>query len=314
MTNISVIALGGTIAMTDDGGPGVVPTLTGDKLVAAIPGLGDVADITASTFRQIPGAHLSIDDLVALADEISDHFRNGADGVVVTQGTDTIEETAFALDILLDSERPVIVSGAMRNPTLPGADGPANLLASVVVASDPAAADMGTLVVLNDEIHAARFVRKTHTSNPATFRSDPVGPVGWVAEATSRIVLRPTRQPLVGLDEGSDDKPVALMTLSLGDDGRLVDAAVSAGYRGIVVEAVGGGHAAPVVADALGRAAGEMPVVLCSRTGSGETLRGTYGFPGSETDLLSRGLIGSGFLDGPKARILLSLLLQEQAR
>jgi len=234
--------------------------------------------------------------------------------VVVTQGTDTIEETAFALDILVDSKRPVIVTGAMRNPTLPGADGPANMLASVLVASDPAASDIGAMVVMNDEIHAARFVRKTHTSNPATFRSDPVGPIGWVAEDTSRIVLRPTRKPRIGLNEGSTDNPVALMTLSLGDDGRLIEAAVAAGYLGIVVQAVGGGHASPSVADALGRAVGEMPVVLCSRAGSGETLRRTYGFPGSETDLLGRGLIGSGFLDGPKARILLTLLLRSGAR
>jgi len=313
MTKISVIALGGTIAMTDDGGPGVVPTLTGDKLVAAIPGLGDVADIQASTFRQIPGAHLSIDDLVALASEIFDHFRDGADGVVVTQGTDTIEETAFALDILVDSARPVIITGAMRNPTLPGADGPANLLASVVVASSPAASDIGAVVVLNDEIHAARFVRKTHTSNPSTFRSDPVGPIGWVAENTSRIQLRPARHPRIGVDVNAADCPVALTTLSLGDDGRLIEAAVAAGYSGIVVEALGGGHAAPGVAEMLGQAAREIPVVLCSRAGSGETLRRTYGFPGSETDLLGRGLIGSAFLDGPKARILLTLLLRSGA-
>lgn len=136
-----------------------------------------------------------------MATEITRLFEEGSDGIVITQGTDTIEETAFVLDLLVDAETPIVVTGAMRNPSLPGADGPANLLASVQVASSFAARGLGTLVVFNDEVHAARFVRKTHTQNPATFRSSPVGPIGWISEGTPRIPTRLPKSPRIPMLE-----------------------------------------------------------------------------------------------------------------
>jgi L-asparaginase len=198
----------------------------------------------------------------------------------------------------------------MRNPTLPGADGPANLLAATQVAVSDAARGLGTVVVLNDEIHAARFVRKTHTSNPATFRSYPVGPIGWISEDAVRVVMRPVGERKISLSEGGRDAAVALHVVTLGDDGRLLAAIESSGYAGLVVEALGGGHVPSVMVGALEDLASRMPVVLASRTGGGEVLRSTYGFPGSEIDLLDRGLIPAGSLDGRKARLFLSLLLR----
>lgn len=304
---IRVLALGGTIAMTGDGPGGVTPTLTGELLVAAVPGLGKVADVTASTFRQMPGAHLGFADLEALAAEIAAN-PTGADGFVVTQGTDTIEETAFALDRLLPAGRPVVVTGAMRNPTLAGADGPANLLAAVTVAADAGAAGRGVLVVLNDEIHAARFVRKMHSSGPDAFASPTAGPVGWVSEGQPHLVL--ATETIAPLPSGqTQDATVALIRLTLGDDGRLIDAAVAAGYAGLVVEGMGGGHAAPAMAEAIERATATVPVVLASRAGAGATLARTYGFPGGEIDLQRRGVLLAGWLDGLKARVLLTLAL-----
>ena len=188
--SVTVLALGGTIAMTAGSGPGVVPTLTGEMLVAAVPGLADIAKIDARSFRQLPGAHLQFDDLEALAATIRELSAAGQRGIVVTQGTDTIEETAFALDRLLDLDTPVIVTGAMRNPTLPGADGPANLLAAVQVAISDEARGLGCVVVMNDEVHAARFVRKTHTSSPAAFTSPAAGVIGWVVEGRVRVSVR----------------------------------------------------------------------------------------------------------------------------
>ncbi|MQA88437.1 MAG: hypothetical protein GEV03_28425, partial [Streptosporangiales bacterium] len=204
---------------------------------------------------------------------------------------------------------PVVVTGAMRNPTLPGADGPANLLAAVRVAASTDCRGLGCLVVLNDEIHAARFVRKTHTGNPATFRSPLAGPIGWLAEGTPHLALRPVRRHHVAVPKETDPPPVALPTVGLADDGRLLAEVERLGYAGVVVEAMGGGHVPAHLAPTLANLARRVPVVLASRTGSGEVLRETYSFPGSETDLLEHGSIPAGALDGLKARILLMLLL-----
>jgi L-asparaginase len=308
---VVVVALGGTIAMSARGaGGGVAPGLDADELVAAVPQLADVAPVQAHSFRRLPGAELSLGDAVALAAELDRLLGSGERaGAVVTQGTDTLEEVAFALDLLVESELPVVVTGALRNPTLAGADGPANLLAAVAVAADPAARGLGALVVMNDEIHAARFVRKSNASNPAAFTSGP-GPLGWVSENTPRILLRPPGRLRLPAPPTSAERPVLLVAVGLGDDGAAVRAAREAGAAGLVIEAFGGGHVPSAVADELEQAAAEVTVVLASRTGGGETLRATYDFPGSERDLLARGLISGGWLDGRKARVLLSLLLR----
>jgi L-asparaginase len=313
---IAVFSLGGTIASTATpgaGGGGVTPQLGADDLVGAVPQLSEVAQVEPVAFRQLPSAELTFTDLVELAAEISKQFESGVSGAVVTQGTDTIEESAFALDLLMPGPQPVVVTGAMRNPTLAGADGPANLLAAVQVAASPPAAGLGCLVVLADEIHAARFVRKTHTSNPAAFRSAVTGPIGWVVEGRPHIAVRvdPLAQLLPA--PGRPVPRVALIKVCLGDDGRLLDQLESLGFAGLVVEGFGGGHVPGALAPVLERLAGRMPVVLASRTGTGQTLRETYGFPGSERDLLGRKLISAGFLDGLKARVLLSLLLASGA-
>ena len=313
LPRVTVLSLGGTISSTDSGGRGVEPTLTGEALVSDVPEIAEFAEVSAVSFRQAASGELTVEDLVELAAEIERIVDGGAAGVVVTQGTDTIEETSFVLDLLVHREAPVVVTGAMRNPTLPGADGPANLLAAIQVAASDTARGLGAVVVLNDEIHAARFVRKTHTSNPATFRSAPVGPLGWISEDRVRVLLRPMGERKVTVPEDGGNPSVALYVVPLGDDGRLLPAIRQTGYDGLVVEAMGGGHVPSVMVEALEDLAREMPVVLASRAGTGEVLRSTYGFPGSEMDLLERGLIPAGLLDGRKARLLLTLLLRSGA-
>ncbi len=310
LPKVTVLSLGGTISATETGGSGVEPTLTGEALVEDVPEISQVADVSADSFRQVPGSELMLDDLIGLSAEIKSRIEEGAKGVVVTQGTDSIEETAFVLDLLVDEEAPVVVTGAMRNPTLPGAEGPANLLASVEVAVSEAARGLGAVVVLNDEIHAARFVQKTHTSNPATFRSPLTGPIGWITEGIPRIATRPLDGYHIDLPRETQDHPVALLTVVLGDDGRLLGTIRQLGYEGLVIEALGAGHVPSHMVEPLESLAAEIPVVLASRTRGGEVLTNTYGFPGSETDLLSRGLINAGMLDSPKARLFLSLLLR----
>jgi L-asparaginase len=312
LPRVAVFSLGGTIASTNDpesGEDSVTPRLGAGDLVAAVSQLQDTAEMESVAYRQCASGDLTIGDLVALSAAIAIRFEAGVDGVVVTQGTDTIEETAFALDLLLPATKPVVVTGAMRNPTLPGADGPANLLAAVQVAVSQHAVGLGCVVVFNDEIHAARFVRKTHTSSPSTFRSMTVGRLGWMAEGRPRIAFRPAPQMRVLPPIDVEIPAVALLKMCLGEDSRLIDQLESLGYAGLVIDGFGGGHVPAHMVPALDRLASRMPVVLASRTGGGEILTHTYGFPGSERDLLARGLVSAGFLDGVKARILLSLLL-----
>ncbi|HWW48684.1 MAG TPA: asparaginase [Xanthobacteraceae bacterium] len=308
-SKLLLVSLGGTITMTSGAGAGIAPTLTGEDLVRAVPALAEVADIeTASPFR-LPGASLTIANLRDVARLLNERLAGDIDGAIVVQGTDTIEETAFTMDVLVDSDKPVVVVGAMRGAEAPGADGPSNLLAAAITASAKAARGLGTLVVLNDTIHAARFVQKGSTYLPSAFVSFSGGPLGAVIEGEAKINLRVARFPVIANGVSGSDQPVALLTMALGDDGRMLPGLPALGYRGLVIEAMGAGHVPAVHVPALAELAAKMPVVLSSRVAEGPVFAKTYGFPGSEIDLLRRGLFGSGTLGGLKARLLLSLLL-----
>ncbi|MBD0741652.1 L-asparaginase [Streptomyces sp. CBMA152] len=298
---------------TDPTTGGVVPALSAHDLLAAVPGL-DSHDIELRVhdFRRVPGASLTLDDLVELSVDIRKSL-DSADiaGVVITQGTDTIEETAFFLDLRYGHDQPVIVTGAMRNPTMAGPDGPANLYAAVIAAADPRLRGAGTLVVLNDEIHAARHVRKSHTTSPAAFTSPGAGPIGRVAEGRVQLASSlPRRTEPLG--PTNRDVRVGLYTVSVGDDGALLDA-WDGRCDGLVVAAFGVGHVPQRFVETLQRLASRIPVVLASRIGNGPVLTGTYGFPGSEKDLIGRGLIPAGTLGPYQARLLLHALLAQDA-
>ena len=313
---VVVYTLGGTIASTDvDGTGGVRPSLAGAELLGpAAQSLGDlVVDVVG--VRQVPSGELTLADAIDLSHRIRRDLDGGYDGAVVTQGTDTIEEFAFALDLLTSSDAPIVVTGAMRHPGELGADGPANVAAALRVASDPVMRGLGVLVVMNDEVHAARFVRKTNSANLAAFTSWTTGPIGRVLEGRTRRYVSPPRLARV-LDPAQclgDVPPVLLASCVLGVDGRLLERAVDLDYAGVVVEGFGGGHVPARLVEPLTTLATVMPVVLASRTGAGDVLESTYGYEGSERDLLARGLISAGFLDGRKARVLLSLLLSTGA-
>ena len=306
---VALFGLGGTIASlpTENTSAGVVPSVETSALVRSVPGLESVAHVESRTLRQMASANFSFADLIEISDAIRDAFSSGVDGVVVTQGSDNIEETSFAFDLLVDDERPVVVTGAMRNPSLPGADGPANVRAAVAVAVSPLARGLGSLVVMNDVIHAARFVRKMHASSLSAFASPQCGPIGVVVEGRVHFYTRV--EPLAMTRPKGDVAPVALVRCALADDGRMVSALVGLGYRGLVVEGFGGGHVPESMVEPLSELLLTMPIVLASRTGAGVVLESTYGFAGSEIDLCNRGLISAGALDGAKARVALSLAL-----
>jgi L-asparaginase len=307
---ITYFSLGGTIASVKKRGrTGASPVLTAAELLQSIPMAAQHASIDSVQFMQVPSTEITISDLVRLHEAICVAVSRGSQGIVVSQGTDTLEESAFLLDLLWDGHEPIVFTGAIRNPSLPGNDGPANMQAAIQVALCEQARSCGVLIVINDEIHAARFVRKTHSSNPATFRSPVVGPIGWITEGRPFIATRPTVRPHFTPPSAVQIPPVALLTMGLGDNGILLDAVARLGYKGLVLEAFGGGHMRAAALPILTELMSAIPIILTTRTGAGEVLRNTYDFPGSEIDLLKRGLIHGGYLDGLKARLVLSLCL-----
>jgi L-asparaginase len=251
--------------------------------------------------------------LAEVAVLLREQFTDGVDGAVVVQGTDTIEDTAFVLDLLTDGSRPVVVTGAMRGPQAPGADGPANLLAAVTVAGDHRLVGHGVTVVLNDEIHAARWVQKCHTGLTSAFESPGAGRIGVVVEGRVELLMRPpTALPRVTAALSLPNR-VAQVSLGLGEEGWLLSALPALGYFGAVVECMGAGHVPAAAVPALVALIDQMPVILCTRVRAGRVFLKTYGFPGSEMDLIARGLIPCGHLSAGKARLLLSLLLASGA-
>jgi L-asparaginase len=310
---VAVFTLGGTIAMKASPGGTVAPTLSASDLLAAVPGLdGEAVELMVRDVANKPGASLSFGDVFGLADLVSAALDGGCAGAVVVQRTDTIEETAYLLDLLVASDAPVVVTGAMRNPSLAGADGPANILAAIRVAVSDTARGLGCLVVMNDQIHAARWVQKSHTASTAAFTSPAHGPVGQVTEGRVDIPVRlRQRSPVVSAVSPRDVR-VGLVTITLGDDGVLIDA-IGGHVDGLVLAALGAGHMPANTVTTLAKLAARMPVVLASRTGAGPVHHQTYGFPGSETDLLARGLISAGHLAPLTARLLLHLLIASGA-
>jgi L-asparaginase len=303
---VRVFLLGGTIGMTGEPGRGAAPALDAADLFTGLP-VPPGVEVEAVDFLKVGSSHLGFESLLGLARAADAAVREGVEACVVVQGTDSMEETAYLLDLLWAHEAPLVVTGAMRNPSLPGPDGPANLVAALACAAAPSCRGLGALVVLNDEVHAARHVAKRHTSLPSAFVSPNAGPAGRMLEGVPMVTMRPPRRRPLPVPERVGVR-VPLLTATLDDDPRLVGA-VAGLADGLVVAGFGAGHLKAEVADAVAEVAAGLPVVLASRAGAGSVHTCTYAGPGSEEDLLGRGLVSAGHLDPLKARVLLVLLL-----
>ena len=307
---IGLISTGGTIAMgVDDSSGGAVQKLSAEGLLQGMPSLNGIAHVEAMNFCNKPGPHVLPSDVFEMSNVIRSLFRSKkADGVVVTHGTDTIEETAYALDLLLDSDNPVIVTGAMRNTSLLSADGPSNMFNSILTAAADDSRGMGTMVVFNNEVHLARDVTKTSATQLNTFRSPLFGPVGFIyADRVQFVRGRGPRETITAKDVSAQ---VELIKFTQGMSNFLFEAVKDSQVDGVIVEAAGVGHVSVTVAKGI-RELVEMgkPVVITSRCYEGLVLGSAYAFEGSEKDLQDIGVIFAPGLSGQKARVKMILTL-----
>jgi L-asparaginase len=297
---VTVLSAGGTIAMA---GARARPALDAEDLVAAVPALAGVAGLRARSLLDLPGAHLSAADALAVARAACEETRAGR-GVVITHGTDTLEETAVLCDVLHGRSEPIVLTGAIRPSSAPGADGPANLADAVAAAGAEEAAALGALVVFAGELHAARAARKVASTSPAAFASPATGPLGSVAEGRVRIAARPARPEPLALPERLDGR-VPIVPTYLGDDGSGLRAALRDGADAVVFVALGAGHVAPPVLDALRETANALPVAITVRPARGALLHETYGFEGAERDLRASAALPAASLSPQAARMVL---------
>ncbi len=296
---VTVLSTGGTIAMA---GPRARPALDVDAVVAAVPGLADVEGLTTRSVLELPGAHLSSADALAIGRAALRETAAGR-GVVITHGTDTIEETAVLCDVLHGGREPIVLTGAIRPSGAAGADGPANLLDAVAAAGCAETAGLGALVCFAGELHAARAVRKVSSVSPAAFGSPSHGPIGRVAEGDVRIAVRPSRPAPLPVPDTLDAR-VSIVPTFLGDDGAGLRAALRDGADAIVFVAFGAGHVSPHVLEALREAAAAVPVAVTLWPERGLLLRETYGFEGCEGDVRSSGVLAAGSLSARAARMI----------
>lgn len=308
---VVVMATGGTIAMRyDPVRKGVFPAVTGQQLVEAVPPLANVCPVEVYEFSNIPSSHMNPQLMLKLAKKVDETLeKEDVLGVVITHGTDTLEETAYFLDLILKTEKPVCLVGAMRSSAEISPDGPKNFLNAVKTAACPEAIGKGVLVVLNDEIHSAVEVTKTHSANPNTFKSPFWGPLGYVDE--DRVIFRRESLSRQKIDTNQVVDDVYLVKLATGIDDFLIQALVDKKVKGIVIEGMGRGNIPPKVVPGIERAIKEnIPVILTTRCLGGRVL-GVYGYEGAAKPLNEAGVILGGEISGQKARIKLMLALSK---
>ncbi|MFD1486169.1 asparaginase [Lacticaseibacillus baoqingensis] len=301
MPNILALHTGGTIAMSQDAN-GAVALNHKNPLLAIQAQLGADIHVTVEEAFNLPSPHITLAHMLQLATRIRQAEADGIDGVVVTHGTDTLEETAYFLDLTLDSTIPVVVTGAMRSSNEVGADGSYNYVSAIRTAASPAARNKGCLVVMNDEVHTARFVTKTHTTNVATFRTPTFGPIGLVTKDGIRFFQELINQVACPITHITT--PVFLLKAYAGMDGALFDALPN-NCAGLVIEALGAGNLPPETVPSIQRLlARQVPIVLVSRCFNG-IAEGFYDYPGGGAQLQQMGVIFCQGLNGQKARIKL---------
>lgn len=306
---VAVVFTGGTISMKID--PRIaaaIPALSSEEIMSMVTNIDKFADIEIVNFDQIPGPHMTPERMIDLAKIVKTLVsREDITGVVITHGTDSLEETAFLLDLTINTEKPVIVVGAMRSSSELGYDGPSNLSAAICTAISDHAKNRGVLIVMNTEVNAASEATKTHTLSLDTFKSMEFGPLGIVDNDEVIFYRDMTNRRHIETD--TIEPNVDLIKCAVGMDSRLIKCCVDSGAKGLVLEAMGRGNVPPMMMEGIEYAIQKgVAVVMVSRCPMGRVLD-TYGYEGAGRALRNLGVIFGGNFPGQKARIKLMLAL-----
>ena len=308
---VVVITTGGTIAMRyDELTNGLLPAVNGQELMNAVPELKTICDVQVVEFSNIPSPHITpklMKDLGDMVDEIA--LDKNVSGIVITHGTDTLEETAYFLDLYIKTEKPVVFTGSMRGATEIGFDGTRNILNAVKVASSEVAISKGVMVVLNDTIHSAEDVIKTHTANVDTFKSQFWGAIGYVD--SDKIIFKRDRVNRLKIDTSMIEESIYLIKCFTGMNSDIFDFMIDKKVSGVVIEGFGRGNLPPLISDGIKRMIdANIIVVLVSRVIEGRVLD-VYSYVGAVKPVKEMGVILGGELTSQKARLKLMLLMSK---
>lgn len=311
---VAVVFTGGTISMKID--PRIaaaIPALSSEEIMSMVTNIDKYADIEIINFSNIPGPHMSPQKMMELATTVKKLVsRDDITGVVITHGTDSLEETAYLLDLTINSVKPIIVVGAMRSSSELGYDGPSNLSAAICTAISEQAKNKGVMIVMNTEVNSASEVTKTHTLSLDTFKSMEFGPLGIVDNDEVIFYREITRHDHIETERIEEN--VDLIKCGIGMDSRLLNFCVDSGAKGIVIEAMGRGNIPPHMVQGVEYALkNNVAVVMVSRCPMGRVLD-TYGYEGAGRSLRNLGVIFGGSLPGQKARIKLMLALGQNKK
>ncbi|WP_302654078.1 asparaginase [uncultured Clostridium sp.] len=309
MKKIAIIFNGGTISMKiDEKIKAAVPSLSADEIMSMIPGVEDYAEIEAYTFSSMPSPHMTLETMLKLSKFTTELVeRDEIDGVVITHGTDTLEETAYLLDLTVKTKKPVVVTGAMRSGSELGYDGPFNLATSICTAISDEAVGRGVLVCFNGELNSASEVTKANSMALNAFRTPNFGPIGIVDN--DNVIFYRDANHLEKYDVSKIEKQVALIKCVVDMDSSYIDYLIEKGYGGIVIEALGRGNVPPKMVEGIKKAIElEIPVVVVSRCFEGRVFE-SYGYEGGGKQLKNLGVIFGDTLPGQKARIKLILAI-----
>ena len=267
-----------------------------------------IADLYVEDLYHLASPQITEREMLGIKNRIEEAVKEGYDGVVVTHGTDTLEETAYYLELTLDIKIPVVVTGAMRSSNEIGADGLANLRSSLVVSTDDESRDKGVLVVMNDEVHTATYVTKTHTTNVATFQTPTFGPIGLVSKNNVIYFQKLIKEE--HYEVNTTEKKVYLLKAYAGMDEKVINAVCDLGADGLVIEALGAGNLPPQTVSAVRNCIKKsIPVVFVSRAFNGVT-QDVYDYEGGGKRFQQDGVIFTTGLSGQKARVKLMILLE----